>query len=177
MAQSFEAFAVPDSHVVLLHRHLGLVDEYLEGNPPNQDIGPIPSDWPTQQLESLGSWGINHRNADLYHWILNGGPELVNGAGSIFQTWYEPDQCPAVLKLDEHNERFAFRAPQLAELATLLKSVDTDQVYRSFCNWLTSQGKASEHIDLYACEPFVEEFGMFAQGIELAIKHEYGLIW
>ena len=177
MAHRFEAFAVPDSHVVLLHRHPGLVNEYLEGIPPNHDVGPTPSDWPAQRPESLGSWGINHRNADLYHWILNGDAELVNGAGSIFQTWYEPDQSPAALKLDKYNERFAFRANQLAELSALLITVDKDRVYRSFCDWLKSQGKAFDHIDLYACEPFVEEFGSFSQGIEQAINRGYGLIW
>ena len=177
MVHRFEAFAVSDSHVKFLHGHPGLVHDYLEGIRPNSDASPIPADWPTQPLQSLSSWGINHRNADLYHWILNGGPELVNGAGSIFQTWYEPDKSAAALKLDNYNERFAFNANQLTELVTLLKTVDTDRVYRSFCDWLNSQGKNAEHIDLYACEPFVEEFSIFSQGLEQAIQSSNGLIW
>ena len=117
MAHRFGAFSVPDSHVSFLSQHHNLVHDYLEGVRPNGEIADqLPSDWPAQPLESLGSWSINHRNVDLYHWILNGGPELASGGGSIFQTWYEPDQHSA-LKLDKYNERFAFHANQLVELA------------------------------------------------------------
>jgi hypothetical protein len=178
MAHSFGAFAVPDSHVSFLHQHPGLVHDYLEGVRPNSETAsPIPADWPTEPPESLGSWGANHRNTDLYHWILNGGPELVTGAGSIFQTWYEPDQPGVVLKLDQYNERFALHANQLDELAALLKAVDSDRVYRSFCDWLKSRGEDFSSIDRYACDPFVDEFNLFSQGIEQAMRRGYGLIW
>lgn len=120
MAHSFGAFAVPDSHVSFLHRHPGLVHDYLEGiRPSGEAASLIPADWPAKPLESLGSWSVNHGNTDLYHWILNGGPEPVTGAGSLFQTWHDPDQPAVALKLDTYNERFAFRADQLAELAAL----------------------------------------------------------
>ncbi len=178
MAHRFGAFAVPDSHVSFLHRHPGLVHDYLEGvRPKGETATPIPADWPPQALESLGSWSINHSNTDLYHWILNGGSELVTGAGSIFQTWHEPDQPSAALKLDKYNERFAFHANHLAELAALVKAVDIDRVHRSFCDWLKSRGENFSDIDQYACEPFVDEFKMFSQGLEQTMQRGYALIW
>ena len=177
MAHRFGAFSVPDSHVSFLSQHHNLVHDYLEGVRPNGEIADqLPSDWPAQPLESLGSWSINHRNVDLYHWILNGGPELASGGGSIFLTWYEPDQQSA-LKLDKYNERFAFHANQLVELAELVKSVDVERVQRSFCDWLKRRGEDHSDIDHGACEPFVDEFKMFSDGIESAIQRGCGLIW
>ncbi len=177
MSHAFGAFAVPDAHVSFLHQHPDLVHDYLEGARPKGEAAlAVPADWPELRLRSLGSWSINHGNVDLYHWILNGGPELVTGGGSIFQTWFEPDQHSA-LKLDQYNERFAFHADQLAELIALVKAVDVERVYRSFCDWLESRGKDSSDIDHFACEPFVDEFKMFADGLDGAIQRGYGLVW
>ncbi len=177
MSHSFAAFAVPDSHISFLHQHPGLVHDYLEGVLPKGVTVPVPADWPTEALESLGSWGVNHRNTDLYHWILNGGPELAAGAGSFFQTWHEPDHPSVAVKLDKHNERFALHSNHVPQLATLVKAVDVDRVYRSFCDWLDSQGKDSSTIDQYACEPFVDEFKSFLRGLEGVIRRGLGLIW
>lgn len=177
MSHSFGAFEVPDAHISFLHEHPGLVHDYLEGLIPREDTVPLPADWPTQPLESLGSWSVNHRNTELYHWILNGGPELSAGAGAFFQVWHDPDNASAVLKLDKYNERFALRSDQLPELALLVKNVDVDRVYRSFCEWLQSRGEDSGLIDQYACEPFVEEFRNFLEGLEGAVRRGRGLVW
>jgi hypothetical protein len=178
MAHGFGAFAVSDAHVTLLHQHPGWVHDYLEGiRPGGEAASSLPADWPEEPLESLGSWSINHRNTDLYHWILNGGPDPVAGAGAIFQTWHAPEHPSTALKLDDTNERFGFHADQLAELAALVKAVDVDHVQRAFCDWLTRQGKDATDIDQYACEPFVDEFRTFSQGLELAIERGEGLIW
>lgn len=135
MSHSFGAFAVPTSHIVFLHQHPGSVHDYIEGIPHKGEAAlPVPADWPAEALESLGSWSVNHSNTDLYHWILNGGPELTAGAGALFQTWHEPDHPAVVLKLDKYNERFALEANHVPELAALVKKVDVDRVYRSFCD-------------------------------------------
>ena len=115
MAHSFGAFAVPDAHITFLAAHPGSVHDYREGVPPkNLAADQVPDWWPNAECESLGGWSINHRNTDLYHWILNGGPELVTHAGSIFQTWYTDTH--GAIGLDPHNERFAFLPGQLPEL-------------------------------------------------------------
>lgn len=176
MAHSFSAFAVPDAHIRILQQHPGLVHDYLDGAAPRSAVESLPADWPREPLESLGSWSINHRNVDLYHWILNGGPELADGAGSIFQTWYEPDQHAAI-KLDELNERFAFLSAQLPELLALVKAVDVPRVMRGFVDWLKQRGERHDDIDQYACEPFVDEFRQFAAGLEQAIARGEGIVW
>lgn len=177
MATGFSAFVAPDSHIAFLAQNPGLVHAYIDGEMPEMtESVTLPEGWPSQELESLGGWGINHRNVDLYHWILNGGPELVEGGGSIFQTWYEPDKHSAV-KLDTYNERFGFYAAQLDELATLAEAISVGSVLRAFTDWCKSQGKSSDNLDEYACEPFVEEFSMFAEGLREAIKRGHGIIW
>lgn len=176
MSHSFGAFAVPDAHIAFLYQHPGLVHDYLEGIPPKDTTFPVPADWPSEPPESLGSWSVNHRNTELYHWILNGGPELTDGAGSFFQTWHA-DHASLALKLDKYNERFALVSNHVPELAVLVKAVDVERVYRSFCDWLKSRGEDSSSIDQYACEPFVDEFRNFHEGLEEATRQGHGLIW
>ncbi|MBX3711933.1 MAG: hypothetical protein KF800_08255 [Lysobacter sp.] len=177
MAHAFAAFAVPDAHIHVLQQHPGLVHDYLDGAvPPSVAALPLPGGWPQEPLESLGSWGINHGNADLYHWILNGGPELAEGAGSIFQTWYEPD-VHAALKLDPLNERFAFLSTQLPDLLALVDRVDVPRVQHAFVEWLKRRGERHDDIDQYACQPFVDEFQQFARGLQQAIARGDGLVW
>jgi hypothetical protein len=173
----FAAFAVPDAHIDYLLTHPGSVHDYLEGKaPPEVSTATLPEGWPTQPLEDLGSWGLNHRNADLYHWILNGGVELVTGAGSIFQTWYAPDQHAAI-KLDALNERFAFRSSQLPELLTRVDQVTVPTVLTAFRAWCESQGQDGSDLDEYACQPFVDEFTNFGMGLKQAISRGHGLVW
>ena len=177
MAHEFGAFAVPLHHITYLQQHPGFVHDYLEGvTPDSADPSTLPAGWPGQEAESMGSWSINHRNTDLYHWILNGGPELVTGAGAIFQTWYEPDHPSAVIKLDDLNERFAFGSEQIAELVALVSKVDVPAVLKAFTAWCKSQGKDYEP-DEYACQPFVDEFAMFREGLEDAHRKGYGIVW
>lgn len=176
MAHSFGAFAVPDEHINFLAAHPGSVHDYLEGAPPKGlAADQVPAWWPNAELESLGGWSINHRNTDLYHWILNGGPDLVTHAGSIFQTWYTDTH--GAIGLDPHNERFAFLPSQLPELLALVERVDVDRVLVGFRAWLASQGKSGDDLDQYACEPFVEEFAMFADGLRGAIARGEGIVW
>ncbi|MBK8286671.1 MAG: hypothetical protein IPK97_18420 [Ahniella sp.] len=177
MAHSFGAFLVPQQHITYLQQHPGSVHDYLDGRVPDAtDPSSLPTDWPTEEPESMGSWSINHRNTDLYHWILNGGPELVTGAGSIFQTWYEPDHQSVAIKLDAFNERFAFGPEQLPELAALVSKVDVPAVLKAFTAWCKSQGKDYEP-DEYACMPFVDEFTMFGEGLQDAIRKGHGIVW
>lgn len=133
MALGFLVCVAPDDHISYLQQHQGLVHSYLDGTiPPDSDASsPLPEWWPKQAPESLDAWNVNHRNADLYHWILNGGPELVTGGGSIFQTWYEPNYSAAV-KLDKYNERFAFHSDQISELASLVAGVTIKSVLTAF---------------------------------------------
>lgn len=176
MAMSFGAFAVPNDHIDFLAAHPGTVHGYLEGVAPKAlAAGQVPAWWPTTMLESMGGWSINHRNVDLYHWILHGGPEPVDGAGAIFQAWYAPVR--GVVGLDASNERFALHAHQLSELLALVERVTVDSVLVSFRAWLANQGKSGDTLDVYACQPFVDEFTMFADGLREAIARGEGIVW
>ena len=176
MASGFEAYAIPDSHITFLQEHPGFVHSYLDGEKPDEvDSASLPEWWPQQAPKSLGSWGINHRNIELYHWILNGGPELATGSGSIFQTWYEPDTHNAV-KLDPHNERFAFHVDQIAELDALVARMDVPTVKSAFTAWCRSRGDQYEPDDM-ACLSFTDEFGVFHAGLQEAMRNGHGIVW
>jgi hypothetical protein len=179
MALGFLVCAAPDSHISYLQQHQGLVHSYLDGTTPtDSNISfSLPEWWPKQPPEILDSWGINHRNTDLYHWILNGGPDLVTGGGSIFQTWYEPGHSASVVNLDKYNERFAFHSEQISELASLVAGVNVKSVLKAFVEWCKSQGKRYEDLDESACESFVAEFRAFENLLNDAIRKGYGLIW
>jgi hypothetical protein len=178
MAHRFAAFAVPDDHVLLLAQHPGLVHDYLEGRRPTAlPGGGLPGDWPTARVAHLGSWGVNHDNTGLYHWILNGGPEPVSGSGALFQAWHAPDHPAATIKLDPYNTRFALRATDLPELATLVERVTVPVVLTAFRAWCQSRGVDGSNLDEDACEPFVDEFHNFGDGLRQAIARGQALIW
>lgn len=179
MALGFFACTAPDSHISYLQSHQGLIHFYLDGiTPPDSEMSsPLPEWWPQQSPKLLNSWNINHRNTDLYHWILNGAPDLVTSEGSIFQTGYEPDYSTSVVKLDKYNERFAFHRDKIDKLASLVDAVNTKSVLSAFTEWCKIKGKTWEDLDEYACEPFVEEFGAFGDLLSEAKRKEHGIIW
>jgi len=179
MALGFLVSVVPDSHISYLQQHPGFVHSYLDGvSPPEAELSaPLPEWWPSQAPKCLSSWSVNHRNTDLYHWILNGGPDLVDGGGAIFQTWYEPSHAAAVVKLDAYNERFGLYSPQIDELAALVSAVNLNSVLEAFIAWCKSQGKSWENLDEYACEPFVMEFKALGYLLAEAKKNGFGIIW
>jgi len=145
--------------------------------PQPEESSLLPEWWPNVPPDVLDSWSVNHRNTDLYHWILNGGPALVSGAGSIFQSWYEPSYPASFVKLDGHNERFALYSGQLGELARLASRVNIDSVLRAFVDWCKSQGKRWEDLDEYACQPFVDEFKALEGKLDGAMREGHGIIW
>ena len=182
MALSFLVCTAPDSHVEFLAENPSLVHFYLDGDRPPAEKTKValPFWWPSSPPQRLESWNINHRNTELYHWILNGSSDFQSGAGSIFQAWHNPTFEASFLKLDPHNERFAFYSDQLPELRRLVQAVDLQRVMTAFRDWLLSQGDTwgAENVpDKFACEPFVEEFDRFDALLGDAISHRLGIIW
>ena len=177
MSMGFGAFSVPDAHIDFLAAHPGWVHDYLDGTAPKDAAADsLPEWWPSEEQESMGGWGVNHRNADLYHWILNRSPAPVAGAGCLFQTQYDADSVSAI-KLDAYNERFAFRSGQLGELLGLVEPVTVPTVLEAFVSWCKAYGKPYEDLDEYACQPFVDEFTNFADGLRDAIARGNGIIF
>ena len=179
MAIGFAVCTAPDSHILFLQSHPGMVFSYLEGNIPTDEyLGvSLPEDWPSQPPVAFNEWCVNYSNTGLYHWILNGSPALVGGGGAIFQSWHEPSFPSSVLKLDKHNERFALPSNKVGELAALVQRVDVRSVHRAFADWCKSEGKRYDDIDDPACEPFVDEFKVLGSLLFDALQRKHGLIW
>lgn len=177
MALGFSVVAAPDAHIHFLQQHPGLVDDYLEGAKP-QSVAEslLPDRWPQQPPAPLNAWGVNHRNADLYHWILNGRQALASGSGSLFQVWYEPDALGAAVKLDAHNVHFALTSRRIPELALLAIRVNLASVKQSFTDWCVSQGKDYQPDDM-ACQSFIDEFAAFGRGLREVLRRGEGIIW
>lgn len=180
MALEFILCTVPKAHLDTLAAQPGWVHDYLVGRRPSDlgDPGSLPSDWPQSPPERHDCWGANHRNVDLYHAILNGGPELVAGPGALFQTWYEPDHSnSAIVKLDARNERFGLAPEHLAELRDLAAGVDLPRVLQAFTEWCRRRGEPWEDLDQYACQPFVDEFQRLVRILDGAIARGEALVW
>ncbi len=121
---------------------------------------------------------INHRNADLFHLILNGTQDFVTGSGSIFQTWLQSanDRTHSAIDLTGDNEHFAFYSKQLPDLAALTAAVDINAVIARFTQWLRSNGDDYTPSDV-ECDTMAKEFAAFTAGIQEAISKSHGLIW
>ena len=197
MANYLCIHAVPDSHIEFIRRHPETLDDYLEGELPNLDETPIqeppkqsfwqrllaakpapavakttsesiPSNWPSEESEPIGP-EVNHRNVDLYHLLLNGTKDPVQGSGSIFQTWITETHSAIIIGEDN----FAFTSQQVPELVGLLRKVDVSAATR----WLHDSGERDYAPDDEECESFVEELHEFASAAEVAMKKSCGLVW
>jgi hypothetical protein len=179
MATGFLVCTAPDSHIDFLQEHQGSVHFYLDGTfPPElRSSQSVPEWWPQARPKMLDSWNVNYRNTDLYHWILNGKPELVSGPGSIFQSWHAPAHPAVHVKLDKHNERFALCSEHIEGLSLLASRVNVGAVLDAFTEWCKSQGKEWRNLDHQACEPFVEEFVALGNLLAEALQRKQGIIW
>jgi hypothetical protein len=186
----------PDSHIDFIRRHPDTVWAYIEGerpepapqdakqpgfwrrlmgsapsSPPPTDV---PDDWPVGERLPIGP-EINHRNVDLYHLILNGTTEFVDGSGSIFQTWLTNDQHSAIDLTGDH-EHFAFKSGQIPAFVELLEAVDAAAVKARFTQWLRAAGDDYDPSD-EECEEIAREFRDFAAAARDAVAKSQGLIW
>jgi hypothetical protein len=144
----------------------------LRGRAVAGDAVAVPSDWPTEEADLVGE--INHRNVDLYHWVLNGTPEPVPGAGSVFQTWFA-DTHDAIDLFDD-NERFAFDSGRTRELHRLAVTVTRDQTGERFRLWLAGRGHTAEVSD-GEVDGVWEDFAAFRDLVGSSVERGWGLIW
>jgi hypothetical protein len=147
----------------------------LTGTTPATNPPPVvPDDWPENEPAMIGP-EINHRNVDLYHLILNGTADFVDGSGSIFQTWLTNRRHSAI-DLTGDNEHFAFKSDQISSLVDLLSKVDAGAVKSRFTEWLRSNGDRYNPSD-DECEEMAQEFRFFAQAAQEVVDNSQGLIW
>lgn len=71
-----------------------------------------------EKLARAGS-GVQHQNVKAAHYILNGTKRPAEGAGRLFQTWFDPFRC-GDLEIKHPNSAFALGSAQVGELKALL---------------------------------------------------------
>jgi len=199
MTNLFIMFSAPAHHIEFMRKHPGTAGYYREGEPPETPTitpkrlswfdrlmgkkpeppppppAPIeaPADWPRQPA-SEPDIEVNHRNIDLYHRILNGTPEPVTGAGSIFQTQFHGthDATP----LDDCAQDFAFFPEQLPQLLSLVEAVTPESLRHAFHEWCKAKGEDHEPT-LEEAIGMHEELMGFAGYLKAAIAKKHGLVW
>jgi len=124
-------YVAPDSHLEFLRDNPTLFDSYLEGETPDLTQGwfakllgkkpvELPNDWPSHELNAY-SPEINHRQVEVFHYILNGTNDPVENVGSIFQTWFKPRHKSPAIVID--GENFAFCSADVKRLVNLTESL------------------------------------------------------
>ena len=174
MANNFYLIAAPDAHIDFLASHSENLEQYIAGERPFGGPG-VPVDWPTQQARPIGPSNAIDRNVGLYHWILNGQEEFVEGSGTIFQTWLT-NQHSAIDLSGGANESFAFKSNQVPALIGLVQRVDERGVQSAFSGWLQRHGENTA-VTAEECRAFVEEFSKFSTKLEEAVGKNIGLVW
>jgi hypothetical protein len=200
MSNPFILFSAPPSHIDFMRQHPGTSGYYYAGElpqaetvepktlswldrllgrkpepppPPPPQLPEPPVDWP-RQPPSCPDIDINHRNGDLYHRILNGTPEPVEGMGSIFQTKFHDrhDATP----LDDTQEDFAFYPEKLPELLSLVEAVTPESLRHAFHEWC--KVKENDHEPtLEEATEMHQEFVDFGKYLQQVIARNHGLVW
>lgn len=171
MANYFCVFPAPDAHIEFLGNHPDAIYPYIEGEDP--EVDGLPADWPRDCVDPIGFSEANHRNVDLYHWILNGSEADVTGGASLFQTWIS--RTHSGIDLTGDGDFFAFKSEQLPEMAVAASKVDLQAVRTAFTAWLLKAEKDYAP-DEEACQAFVDEFREFSEQLALVIEERKGLL-
>ena len=194
MANYLCIYPAPDSHIEFICAHPESLWQYVEGQRPNvsesKQAPPsvwqhlagmfrsapgrkVPVDWPSGERKPIGP-EINHRNVELHHLILNGTAELVDGSGSIFQTWFAKSH--SAIDITGDRDYFAFKSNKLPALAELALRIDGPTVKVRFTQWLRNNGDRYEPSD-EECNEIAKEYQSFAESLREAVHKGYGLIW
>ncbi|WP_299804101.1 hypothetical protein [uncultured Shewanella sp.] len=196
MALCLNVLSLPDKHIQFLKHEPHTLQDYLLGQVPTEQTftaakpqpllvqfvrfltwakkPSLPLDWPSTEVEMIGP-DVNHRNVDLYHYILNNTEERVKGAGSLFQTWLDINNHDAI-KMDADNESFAFHSQALPELSTLLAKLDEQTVRDRFNAWLLEHNpdyfpKEDEYLEMF------QGWQRFSAKVSEAKSNGLGLLW
>lgn len=124
-------YVVPDDHLDFLKDNPTAFDAYLGGEIPDLSPGlfarllgkkqtELPGDWPNHELDAY-SPEVNHRQVNVFHYLLNATNDPVESAGSLFQTWFKPRHNSPAVVID--GENFAFFNSDAKQLLKLVESV------------------------------------------------------
>jgi hypothetical protein len=120
-----------------------------------------------QSLARAGS-GVQHQNVKAAHYILNGTKRPVEGAGRLFQTWFDPFACDD-LCIRHLKPAFVFTSAQVGELTTILDALTEEVIERR------TRELASPDAD----DPsfWIETFDDLRSMCDEALATKQGLLW
>lgn len=192
MANYLSVFEAPDEHINFLSEYPDSLLSYVQGASPSLDeLKPrkkraiaglfvrkqsaiVPAWWPKTEID-IHKLGINRRNVDLYHRILNGVDRPVRGSGSLFQTWWF-DGPHSAIDIGGYREDFAFLSHQLSELSQLLGKVNLGSIATHFTHWLRVHG--NDHIPAREeCEFVFRDIIKLKKCVNGAISRKNGILW
>ena len=191
MALCLNVFALPNEHILFLKEYPLVVDDYIYGESPEIEVKKpkfrsffakftkeksqcLPNNWPTSEVKMIGPLA-NHRNIELYHYILNGTNKSVEGSGSLFQTWFDLNQHSAI-KMDNSNGNYAFNSEQLPDLFTLLNGLNDKVITKRFDEWLSINDVSDKPNELVYKE-VIDGCVSFKEGVAEAVEKGLGLMW
>lgn len=180
-------FALNDSQIEFIKRHPESLFSFIEGEKPEINTGfvskysrllsnkaQVLKDWPIEPVEMINPV-VTHKNVELYHYLLNGTDEIVFGAGSLFQTWFNIKEHSAI-SMDSCNDNFAFSSAQIPELLGLLNDLSFGVFKSRFDKWFQIKD-----LELYETEESYQEtyraLIKFRNGVEIAVRNKHGLMW
>jgi len=179
MALYMMFYVAPDSHLEFLRDNPTLFDSYLGGEMPDLSQGllakllgkqppELPHDWPGHELE-VYSPEINHRQVNLFHYLLNGTDELVENVGCVFQTWFKPRHNSPTVVID--GENFALLSTDVRQLLHLVEGL-TAETMRDRLDDSDKASAVQDSID-------VVEFGfeVIGKACAEAVSKGQGLVW
>jgi len=172
-------YVAPDSHLEFLRDNPTLFDSYLGGEVPDMGQGffsklmgkklpELPDDWPNHELNAY-SPEINHRQVNIFHYILNGTNDSVENVGSIFQTWFKPRHNSPAIAID--GENFAFYSQDVRQLLKLIEGL-TPELRRDRLDDSKSASEIQASSDFVKCA-----FDVIEKACNEAVSKGHGLLW
>jgi len=118
----------------------------------------------------LVAFGVNHRNVEIFHFILNGTTAFVGGPCGLFETWLRGDEYPGIRLTDE---AFGLDSTGVRTLSDALSMLDDAAIRDRWGEWKTAHGIAKDDDPSF----FPECFGFLRELCSRAVNEKQALVW
>lgn len=115
-------------------------------------------------------FGVNHRNVDIFHFILNGTAAYSGGPRGLFDTWIHGDRYASIRLTDE---AFGLNSRDVRILSDALLELDDETVSGRREEWKKSQGIVEDDDPAF----FPECFGYLRELCSRAVEAKKALVW
>jgi hypothetical protein len=119
------------------------------------------------------SFGANHRNVDIFHFLLNGTHASVPGSLGIFSSWCGDMEMYVSYRIDD--ECFGMYSRDVTKLLSALEDLTEEKIRERWVQWQVQKGIDPEKDD----DPdfFPESFGYFQEYCAQTVQAGNALIW